>query len=52
MVHVWSMIFKIFDKCVQDSKLDLNTATKMLESLNTFVPELHSQFSESEKVQQ
>ena len=52
MVQVWSMILERFDKtskCLQDSKLDLNTATKMLQSLKTFVQALRSQFSEIEQ---
>lgn len=52
MVEVWSVILPRFHRtsqCLQDSKLDLHTATGMLNSLKDFVQSLRSRFSEFEQ---
>ncbi|KAI6651791.1 hypothetical protein LOD99_5038 [Oopsacas minuta] len=49
MLQIWSTILIRFNKtskCLQDASLDLNTATKLLESLKEFVHSLRSQFME------
>ncbi|KAI6649537.1 hypothetical protein LOD99_6703 [Oopsacas minuta] len=51
MLQIWSTILIRFNKtskCLQDASLDLNTATKLLESLKEFVHSLRSQFMEFE----
>ena len=49
MLQIWSTILIRFNKtskCLQDASLGLNTATKLLESLKSFVHSLRSQFME------
>ncbi|KAI6658223.1 hypothetical protein LOD99_15492 [Oopsacas minuta] len=51
MLQIWSTVLIRFNKtskCLQDASLDLNTATKLLESLKEFVHSLRSQFMEFE----
>lgn len=51
MVQLWSTILSRFNKTsqiLQDSRLDLNKATDILESLKIFVESLRSQFPEFE----
>lgn len=52
MTQVWSTILERFNKTskyLQNSKLDVSAATKMLKSLTTFIQQLRSQFTEVEE---
>ncbi|CAH2322247.1 Hypothetical predicted protein [Pelobates cultripes] len=52
MIEIWSVILPRFHRTsqsLQDAKLDLHTATGMLNSLKDFVQSLHSRFSEFEQ---
>ncbi|CAH2285606.1 zinc finger MYM-type 1-like, partial [Pelobates cultripes] len=52
MIEIWSVILPRFHRTsqsLQDAKLDLHTATGMLDSLKDFVQSLRSRFSEFEQ---